>query len=281
MIGPLIDAAGLARLLPGARAPVIMDCRYTLGAPEAGRQAYAAGHIPGARYADLERLLSSRPGPASGRHPLPDPARLATELGALGIGEDSDVVVYDEGPGAMAARLWWLLRWLGHARVRLLDGGLAAWRRRGGALEQGEPVPVPARLPASAGAMPVVTTDELVAGRGRYLVLDARAAARFRGEVEPIDPVAGHIPDAVNLPFSNNLRPDGSFLPREELAKRYRSVLGTRQPEEVVCMCGSGVTACHTLLAMEHAGLPGARLYAGSWSEWIRSPLRPVARGDA
>lgn len=281
MSGPLVDAAELARLLAGARPPVVIDCRFTLGAPGAGQEAYRAGHIPGARYADLERLLSGPVGPGTGRHPLPDPDRLAEGLGALGIGSDSDVVVYDEGPGAMAARLWWLLRWLGHARVRLLDGGLAAWLAQGGVLEQRAPVPVPASLRVAAGAMPVVTTEELVAAPGRYLLLDARAAGRFRGEVEPIDPVAGHVPGATNLPFSDNLGADGRFLPREVLAGRYRSLLGSRAPEEVACMCGSGITACHALLAMEHAGLKGARLYAGSWSEWIRSPQRPVARGPA
>lgn len=279
MSSPLVDAGELARLLDSASPPVVVDCRYTLGSPEAGEQAYAAGHIPGARYADLERLLSGQAGPDTGRHPLPDPASLAMGLGELGIGDDSDVVVYDEGPGAMAARLWWLLRWLGHDRVRLLDGGLARWTAQGGALTQEVPAPASAGLTPAAGAMPVVTTPELAAQAGRYLLLDARAAARFRGEVEPIDPVAGHVPGAVNVPFSGNLAADGSFLPREELARRYRALLGSRQPGEVVCMCGSGVTACHTLLAMEQAGLGGARLYAGSWSEWIRSPDRPVARG--
>lgn len=279
MTPPLIKAAELAGLMASEPPPVIIDCRYTLGTPDAGREAYLAGHIPGARYADLERVLSSPVGPDTGRHPLPDADRLAAALGDLGVGDDSDVIVYDEGPGAMAARLWWLLRWLGHAQVRLLDGGLAAWLAQEGLLEQEEPVPVPARLRSMPGAMPVVSTEDLVVGLTRYLLLDARAAARFRGEVEPIDAVAGHVPGAVNLPFSGNLGPDGRFLPREELAERYRSVLGARQPGEVVCMCGSGVTACHTLLAMEHAGLAGASLYAGSWSEWIRSPLRPVARG--
>jgi thiosulfate/3-mercaptopyruvate sulfurtransferase len=297
----LIDAATLETLIGPRRSTpslVVLDCRFDLTAPDAGARAYLAGHIPTARYVDLNRDLSAPISASSGRHPLPSPDRMAARFEALGIRGHSQVVVYDDVNGSFAARAWWLLRWLGHLEVAVLDGGMKAWRAAGGALESGgttepaEPtgrqVPAPA---ASASAAPpsdsrvdaraVVGSEELAgllqAGPG--LLVDARAPERFAGAVEPIDPVAGHVPGAVNHPFSENLAGDGRFLPPEELGRRWRERLNGVAPADVIAMCGSGVTACHNLLALEIAGLPGARLYAGSWSEWIRDPQRPVARG--
>ncbi|MGD0491861.1 MAG: sulfurtransferase [Steroidobacteraceae bacterium] len=289
----LIDAASLQALLGAARAPsslVVLDCRFDLTAPEAGGRAYLAGHIPTARYVDLNRDLSAPVSAASGRHPLPAPDRLAARFEQLGVREHSQVVVYDEVNGSFAARAWWLLRWLGHARAAVLDGGMKAWRAAGGALESGGTLPSadPARgdstRPASTPRVDphaVVSSAELVGlvNEGRRLLVDARAPERFAGTVEPIDPVAGHIPGAVNHPFSANLADDGRFLPPAELEQRWRERLAGVSAAETIAMCGSGVTACHNLLAMEIAGLPGAKLYAGSWSEWIRDSERPVARG--
>lgn len=278
----LIDVDSLREAL-AAPGIAVLDCRFDLAAPDAGRQAYLRGHIPGARYVDLNRDLSAPVSATSGRHPLPDPQTLAALFQGLGVAPNTQAVVYDESNGSFAARAWWLLRWLGHPQVAVLDGGLSAWLREGGATESGEP---PRAAAARSGAVQVhrraaLGTEELIAAleSPRTLLLDARAPERYSGAVEPIDPVAGHIPGAVNHPFGTNLRSDGRFLPREELAQRWQSRLGQTSPADVIMMCGSGVTACHNLLALEHAGLPGARLYAGSWSEWIRDPGRPVARG--
>jgi thiosulfate/3-mercaptopyruvate sulfurtransferase len=288
----LIDAATLQTLLGAPRSPaalILLDCRFDLTAPDAGGRAYLAGHIPTARYVDLNRDLSAPVSAASGRHPLPSPERMAARFEALGIREHSQVVVYDEVNGSFAARAWWLLRWLGHLEVAVLDGGMKAWRAAGGALESGGTTqPADSGLAASGAAssprfdaQAVVGSDELaelLKERHRLLV-DARAPERFAGTVEPIDPVAGHVPGAVNHPFSTNLAGDGRFLPPEELERRWRERLNGVSPADTIAMCGSGVTACHNLLALEIAGLPGAKLYAGSWSEWIRDPKRPVARG--
>jgi thiosulfate/3-mercaptopyruvate sulfurtransferase len=307
----LIDSTTLAALI-GSPEIALLDCRFDLAAPEAGRRAYLAGHIPGAHHADLNRDLSSPPTPASGRHPLPDPERLSAWLRGLGIGLDRRVIVYDEANAAFAARAWWLLRWLGASDVSVLDGGFKAWVQSGGAIEVGEtqpPAPPPAPPAASAaraaasasalgdaasagstagaavkslaGADAVVDAPEVMRALGgaRALLVDARAPERFAGTVEPIDPVAGHVPGAVNHPFQSNLRPDGRFLPPQELAHLWRERLAGRDPADIIMMCGSGVTACQNLLALEIAGLPGAKLYAGSWSEWIRDPRRPIARG--
>jgi thiosulfate/3-mercaptopyruvate sulfurtransferase len=284
----LIDVASL-RALMAAPGIAVLDCRFDLAAPDAGRGAYLRGHIPGARYVDLNRDLAAPVAAASGRHPLPDPQALAELFRGLGLAPDTQVVVYDESNGSFAARAWWLLRWLGYPKVAVLDGGMSAWLRGGGATESGEP-PRPAAGQSAAGTagttvqvnrQAALGADELIAAleNPRTLLIDARAPERYRGAVEPIDPVAGHIPGAVNHPFSTNLRDDGRFLPREELERRWRDRLGEASPADVIVMCGSGVTACHNLLALERAGLPGARLYAGSWSEWIRDPRRPVARG--
>jgi thiosulfate/3-mercaptopyruvate sulfurtransferase len=280
----LIDVEALRALIttPGI---AVLDCRFDLAAPDAGREAYLHSHIAGAHYLDLNRDLSAPVSAVSGRHPLPDPQRLAAVFRSLGVAPHTQAVVYDGSNGSFAARAWWLLRWLGHPKVAVLDGGMSAWLREGGATESGEP-PRAAAGSSAAGTVQVdrraaLDADELLAAleNPRTVLVDARAPERYMGAVEPIDPVAGHIPGAVNHPFSTNLRGDGRFLPPEELARRWRDRLGEASPADAILMCGSGVTACHNLLALEHAGLPGARLYAGSWSEWIRDPRRPVARG--
>lgn len=281
MLTTLVDTETLARHLDDPRW-VVFDCRFTLSDAEAGRRAYAAGHIPGARYAHLEEDLSGPVGPGTGRHPLPDPALLARKLGDWGVDRSKQVVVYDDTFGAMAARLWWLLRWLGHEAVALLDGGFPKWQREGRPVTAEPPRVVPARFMAKPRDEMWVDSRfvERVVRDNSHLILDARAEERFRGEVEPFDKVAGHIPGALNRPYEDNLDLSGEFLSEEALREDYGAQLGGIPPERVIVMCGSGVTACHNLLAMEHAGLKGARLYAGSWSEWITDPNRPVAKGD-
>jgi thiosulfate/3-mercaptopyruvate sulfurtransferase len=283
-----IDVPSLEALIGSraadAAAVAVLDCRFDLAAPAAGRQAYLRQHIPTARFADLNRDLSAPVTPDSGRHPLPHPDRIADRFSELGIEDTTQVIAYDEANGAIAARAWWLLRWLGHSHVAVLDGGFKAWLAAGGAVESGEPSGLPApsgrRFTPRVDNSGVVTTAELTeALKGqRRLLVDARAAERFAGRVEPLDPVAGHVPGAVNHPFSDNLSRAGHFLPAAELRRRWQERLGAADPKNVIAMCGSGVTACHNLLAMELAGLSGAKLYAGSWSEWIRDPNRPVAR---
>jgi thiosulfate/3-mercaptopyruvate sulfurtransferase len=265
----------------------ILDCRFDLARPGWGAEAWAAGHIPHALYADLDRDLSGPLAPGSGRHPLPDAATLAATFGRFGIDPGVQVIAYDQGSGAIAARLWWLLRWLGHPRVAVLDGGLAAWERAGLPLSATASVRAPRAFAARPLAEALVTTTALAAAvasgalaRGAPLLVDARSADRFAGENETLDPVAGHIPGARNHPFARNLDGAGCFLPPDELRRAWLGTLRDRPPRAVVAMCGSGVTACHDLLALEIAGLPGARLYAGSWSEWIRDPSRPVALGS-
>ena len=274
----LIGVDSLRELLGNPRLAVV-DCRFDLMNPEAGRQAFLKAHIPGARYADLNRDLSAPIGPRTGRHPLPAPYVFARRLGELGIRNDSQVVAYDEANGSFAARLWWMLRWVGHGAVAVLDGGFNAWTARGGALQSGEAEVAEQAFTPRIGAQAVVTTAEIEL-EPNALIVDARAADRYAGSVEPIDPVAGHVPGAVNHPFTANLDVDGRFLPAAELKRRWLERLAGRNAKDVVAMCGSGVTACHNLLSLEVAGLSGARLYAGSWSEWIRDPGRPVARGQ-
>jgi thiosulfate/3-mercaptopyruvate sulfurtransferase len=284
----LIDVDSLAALTSPA---VLLDCRFDLSDPDAGRRAYAAGHIPGARYADLDRDLSSPATSASGRHPLPAPHVLAGFFTAAGIGDQTQVIAYDDANGSFAARAWWLLRWLGHDPVAVLDGGFKAWVASGGAaggapLESGESAPAPggAKPPFTVRLRPesVLTAGDVQRALedSRRLLVDARAAERFAGTVEPLDRVAGHVPGAVNHPFTANLGEDGRFLAVGELRRRWLTRLGGREPSDAILMCGSGVTACHNVLAMTSAGLPGGKLYAGSWSEWIRNPDRPVARGS-
>ena len=275
---PLISASQLLALLSSGQPCVLLDCGFDLADPAAGERAYAAGHLPGAIYVHLDRDLSGPKTGRNGRHPLPERAALAERAGAWGIAPDVPVVCYDAMGMPYAARAWWLLRWLGHEAVAVLDGGTAAWLAAGGTLDtvpgtarpQG---PYPARLPA----MPMLQADELLRSLGRLTVLDARAPERFRGEVEPLDPVAGHIPGALNRFFKDNLQADGRFKPASDLRETFAALVA--DPAQLVHQCGSGVTACHNLLAMEHAGLAGSALYPGSWSEWCADPARPVARG--
>jgi len=275
----LVQAGELAAHLsdPGW---VVVDCRFNLQEPAAGRRLYAEGHIPGAWFADLDQDLAGPRQPHLGRHPLPDVAALERLFAGFGIGPDTRVVAYDDSGGALAARLWWLLRYLGHTRVSLLDGGLTAWRHAGLPESTAVPAPRSGAFRARPGCMPVLSTADVereLAG-GRLALLDVRARERYLGRTEPIDPVAGHVPGALSAPFSANLGPDGRFRSPAELRRHYQALLADHPQTAVACMCGSGVTACHGVLALELAGLPGAGLYAGSWSEWIRSPDRPVAR---
>lgn len=261
----------------------VFDCRCSPVDPDAGRRAYRAGHIAGARFADLDRVLAGPPTARSGRHPLPEPEALAAWFANEGVGADTQIVAYDDAGGAFAARLWWLARRLGHSAAAVLDGGLRAWREAEGALETGdtappEPAVFPRRAPL-ARALDAGDVLEIVRGGRLGRLVDARSSPRYRGSAEPIDPVAGHIPGAVNRPFAENLDARGRFLGRETLRKRFEAVGAS--PDELVHYCGSGVTACHNLLAMEHAGLAGSSLYPGSWSEWIRDPSRPRAVDDA
>lgn len=261
---------------------VVLDCRFDLNNPDAGRQAFRDGHIPGARFADLNRDLSAPLTAQSGRHPLPDPTDFAALVGSWGIGNDTQTIVYDDGNAAFAARAWWMLRWIGARRVAVLNGGIAAWRAAGGPLHTGEgDTATPRRFDLGVHADWVVATGQVIeALRGTdALLVDARAAARFSGAVEPIDPVAGHVPGARNFPFADNVQADGRLAEPAVLRQRWLEFLGGTSPAAVIAMCGSGVTACHHLLTLEAAGLPGARVYAGSWSQWIRDPARPVARG--
>ena len=280
---PLIDAATLRALL--ARGECIsVDCRFELAAPHRGFAAYLDGHIPGARYAHLDKDLAGRVTPASGRHPLPAAEDLAACLGAWGVDAERHVVAYDDAGGAIAARLWWLLRWLGHTNVAVLDGGLAAWRRAGGPLETRIPHWREMHYePRTVRAEWVVTTEALERDVARGAVLlDARALERYRGTTEPIDPGAGHVPGALSFPYNECLGADTTMLAHAALAERFAACgIDAGTAREVVAMCGSGVTACHVLLSLEAAGLPPGRLYAGSWSEWIRDPERPIAVGDA
>jgi thiosulfate/3-mercaptopyruvate sulfurtransferase len=285
MAGTLITPAELAAHL-GDREWLAIDCRFELSRPDWGEQLFASGRIPGALYAHLDRDLSGPLTAASGRHPLPSVAALEKTFGRFGIDAAVQVVAYDQGPGSFAARLWWLLRWLGHERVAVLDGGFAAWQEAGLPVSTERTVRAARSFRARPTHEEVVTTAALSAAlasgglaRGQPLLVDARAADRFAGENETIDPVAGHIPGAHSHPFARNLDGRGRFLPAGELRRAWLETLRGHPPGAVVAMCGSGVTACHNLLALAIAGLPGARLYAGSWSEWIRDPLRAVARG--
>lgn len=261
---------------------VVVDCRFSLSDPAYGWQAYQKAHIPTAVYAHLDEDLSGPMVPGrSGRHPLPNPDQLAQKLGAWGIGSCTQVVAYDDAGGAFAARLWWLLGWLGHDAVAVLDGGWPRWIGEGRPIREGVEQRPPCAFTPRLQPERVVTADDVKQRLHdpAWRLLDARAPERYQGVQEPIDPVAGHIPGAVNAPFSENLTSAGTFLSPERLRQRFAALLGGVPPERTICYCGSGVTAAHNVLAMTHAGLPGARLYAGSWSEWITDPRRPVARG--
>jgi thiosulfate/3-mercaptopyruvate sulfurtransferase len=273
--GPLVSAAMLARH-PRWR---VFDCRHDLADPEAGERQYRAAHIPGARFAHLDRDLSAPRTGTNGRHPLPAADAFARWLGAQGLEPSDTVVCYDAGPGTIAARLWWMLRWVGHERVAVLDGGFEGWLREGRALSREVPAFAPTVYRARERRAMAVDVGWVEENRTRVLLLDARAPARYRGDVEPLDSVAGHIPGAVNRFCNENLQPGGTFKSAEVLRREFGQLLGPRAPHEVVHYCGSGVSACHNLLAMEIAGLPGARLYGGSWSEWIADARREIARG--
>lgn len=281
MYSTLIDVSQLGALL-GRPEVVILDCRFELAAPDAGAAAYAQGHIPGAQYVHLDRDLSGPVGPLTGRHPLPDPERLAATFGRWGINSNVQVITYDSGPGAYAARAWWLLRWLGHAAIAVLNGGFAAWQAAGMAVETHVRRRDPRLYVSHLQTDRSVTTEDVLRLRaaGSLQLVDARGADRFAGENETLDPVGGHIPGALNRPFTANLGPDGRFLPVAVLREQWEALLAGRPATDLVSMCGSGVTACHNLLALEHAGIPGGRLYSGSWSEWVRDPSRPVATGN-
>ncbi|NBF05480.1 sulfurtransferase [Pseudomonas sp. Fl5BN2] len=263
---------------------VLLDCRFALEDPDYGQRSYAEGHIAGAHFADLERDLS---GPVSkgvtGRHPLPAPTQLVTRLQAWGIDNHSEIVLYDDGPGAFAARAWWLLAWLGKRDgVFILDGGLKAWHAAGLPLSLDPPETLPGQFSGQPDNSLLLDAEHLQRRLGQpdLTLLDARGLPRFRGEVEPIDPVAGHIPGAQCAAFTDNLGSDGRFLPPEQLKQRFAEKLAGRSPEQLVAYCGSGVTACHNLFALCLAGYPLGSLYAGSWSEWITDPQRAVATGD-
>jgi thiosulfate/3-mercaptopyruvate sulfurtransferase len=275
---PLISTAELAGHLSDPDW-LVADCRFELGKPGAGRDAWRAGHIPGAVHFDLETDLSAPVTPATGRHPLPTPAVFAETLGRLGVGNATRVACYDGGSGAFAARLWWMLRWLGHDAVAVLDGGFAAWTSEGRPVDARPAPRAPARFAAKPRPQMVLDAAGVAAAlaRGETLV-DVRGAERYAGQVEPLDAVAGHVPGAVNLPYLENLDAAGRFRAPAQLAALWRDRTAAEPGRAPICMCGSGVTACQGLLALEAAGIPGGRLYAGSWSEWIRDPARPVAR---
>ena len=259
---------------------VVVDCRYDLADVDAGERAYRAGHLPGARFMHVDRDLSGVKTGKNGRHPLPGISELTATFGSAGIDATKQVVAYDQGSGMWASRLWWLLQWLGHEAVAVLDGGIAKWTAEGRVLSRDEPEAHAAAFvarPSKATASTAEILDNL--RTGTLKVLDARAPERFRGEAEPIDPVAGHIPGAINRPYAANLSSESTFKPAAQLRAEFEALLGSTLPSAVVHQCGSGVTACHNALAMAIAGVPGSRLYPGSWSEWIADPSRPVARG--
>ena len=280
MFTTLINAGELSAHLddPGW---IVFDCRHDLADIDAGRRAYAQSHIRGARFVNLDQDLSGVKTGSNGRHPLPGPARFCARLAALGLRNSMQVVAYDASGGPYAARLWWMLRWVGHQRVAVLDGGWNAWLKAGRA--------VTAEIPALtrgdfAGTPRAITVDakyvESAIGSADTRVIDARSPDRFRGENETLDPVGGHIPGASNRFFQNNLGADGCFKPAAVLKQEFSALLGATAPQQVVHQCGSGVTACHNHLAMEIAGLSGSRVYPGSWSEWCSDPRRPVATGS-
>lgn len=275
---PLISPEALRQALADATPPLVLDCGFDLADTEAGARAYAAGHIPGALYAHLDRDLSGPKTGRNGRHPLPTREVFAATLGRWGVTPQRAVVVYDAHGLPYASRAWWMLRWMGHAAVQVLDGGLAAWQATGGPLSTAStPAQPAAPYPAGPSTMPTIGSDELLAGAATWMVVDARNAERYRGEIEPLDPVAGRIPGALNRFFKDNLGPDGRLLPPDRLRAAF-DALGA-PAGRIVHQCGSGVTACQNLLAMEVAGLAGSLLYPGSWSEWCSDPRRPVARG--
>jgi thiosulfate/3-mercaptopyruvate sulfurtransferase len=280
----LITAVELLQRFQGGATPVVLDCSFELSDPEAGQRAWRACHLPGAAYVHLDRDLAGAKNDAAGRfrgrHPLPERETFARRLGELGITPASTVVCYDAQGGPYASRAWWLLRWMGHADVAVLDGGVAAWREAGGTMTAEVATPrATAPYPALPAAMPTIGADALLTRLGRVQLVDARAGERFRGEVEPLDKAAGHIPGAVNRLFKSNLAADGRFKSPAALRAEWLPLLAGNDAGQIVQQCGSGVTACHNLLALTHAGLGDSVLYPGSWSEWSADPARPQARG--
>lgn len=280
----LISVAHLAAALQAASPPLVLDCSFELSKPDAGQQTYEAGHIPGAVYIHLEHALSAEKTGSNGRHPLPTREAFAGTMAAMGVDAHTQVVAYDNAGGMYAARLWWMMRWAGHRAVAVLDGGIAAWRAEGLAVAtEAAPARPAGNFPLRAPLVVTLSYDQMRANvdARQKLVLDARAPDRFRGENETMDPVGGHIPGAKNRLFKDNLGPDGRFKPADQLRAEFDAITGRKPAAELVNQCGSGVTACHNLLAMEVAGLTGAALYPGSWSEWSAQPGAPIATGPA
>ena len=283
MYTSLISTDELARQLSDP-ALVLVDCRHNLSDVDAGQRAYGASHLPGARFMHMDRDLSGERTGSNGRHPLPDVAALSGSLSRAGIDASKQVVAYDQNNGMWASRLWWLLHWLGHDAAAVLDGGIDKWIAEGRPITADRPSVQSARFVAMT-PRPVISSADILRGlsddsSNPLTIIDARAPERFRGDIEPLDPVAGHIPGAINRPYGANLTPQQTFKPAELLRAEFDAQLGGAPLSSVVHQCGSGVTACHNLLAMEVAGLPGSRLYPGSWSEWVADPTRPVARGS-
>jgi len=297
MYTTLISVPQLQTLLSSGQPCMVFDCSFNLTDAQAGEAMYAESHLPGALYAHLDKHLSAAkdrvtgkaaPGTSAsgGRHPLPTREAFAAWLGSVGFNNGMQAVVYDRQNANYCGRLWWMLKWVGHANVAVLDGGIQAWQAAGGAVESGPQPPISASNYALAPELIALTTIETVANRlsnttgdHAQTLIDARSAPRFRGEVEPLDPVAGHIPGALNRLFSENIGPDGCFRPADQLRAEFLTLLGNRDPASVVHHCGSGVSALPNLIAMEIAGLHGSALFAGSWSEWCNDPTRPVAQG--
>ena len=281
MFTTLITPAELAPRLSDP-ACVVVDVRHDLARPERwGEDQYAAAHLPGARFAHIDRDLSAQKTGRNGRHPLPSPDEAAAVFGPLGIAPGTQVVAYDQGSGMFAARLWWMLRWHGHDAVAVLDGGFERWTRERRPVSADVPPPSHATF-APGRTRPIASAAEIgkaIAG-GALTLVDARVPERYRGDVEPLDPVAGHIPGARNRPYVDNVNPDATFKPADTLRREFAALLGATPLDRVVHYCGSGVTGCHNVLAMEIAGLPGSRLYPGSWSEWCADPARPIETGD-
>lgn len=284
MYDTLISPDQLAAALQSPTPLLVLDCSFELTNHGAGAKAYAEGHVPGALYLHLEEALSAPKTGLNGRHPLPTREDFAGTLAGMGLNNGMQVVAYDNAGGMYAARLWWMLRWAGHGAVAVLDGGWAAWKAAGLPVSQETTAPLPpGRFTLQAPLVSMLAYPEVKANleTQQYLVLDARAPDRFRGENETMDPVGGHIPGAQNRLFKDNLGADGRFKPADQLHREFSAILGSRPPSGVVNQCGSGVTACHNLLAMEVAGLKGAALYPGSWSEWCAQPGSPIATGVA
>ncbi|MES2770452.1 MAG: sulfurtransferase [Pseudomonadota bacterium] len=262
----------------------VFDCRHPLADPAAGERAYLAGHLPGAHFLHLDRDLAGMTNGHNGRHPLPDPQQLAQTLAAKGVSQQTQVIAYDDAGGMVASRLWWLLRWLGHESVAVLDGGFKQWCAAGYRVSTTLPAPIQgnfsARMELGTRLVGTVNVEAIMAHlqHPQYCLIDARSAERFRGENETLDPVGGHIPGALNRFFQDNLQADSRFHAAAKLRADFLALLAGAAPEQVVMQCGSGVSACHNLLAMEHAGLTGAKLYPGSWSEWCSDPARPTVR---